>query len=122
MLVTKNINLTDTTLQTVIDVPNSFQMHLKTVYIVNSDDVDNAVTVVVEKVPNPDTGDTEPDLYIYNEHPVVAKETLVLGDPVHFILNSEEVLKASSKTAGNVEVAVTFELVYMATVLNNFFR
>jgi len=97
-------------------------MHLKTVYIVNSDDVDNAVTVVVEKVPNPDTGDTEPDLYIYNEHPVVAKEMLVLGDPVHFILNSEEVLKASSKTAGNVEVAVTFELVYMATVLNNFFR
>ena len=57
MLVTKNINLTDTTLQTVIDVPNSFQMHLKTVYIVNSDDVDNAVTVVVEKVPNPDTGE-----------------------------------------------------------------
>jgi hypothetical protein len=122
MLVTKNINLTDTTLQTVIDVPASFQLHLKTVYIVNSGDTDNDVTLVVNKVPDPDGRDTEPDLYIYNEHPVVSKDTLVLGDPVHFILNSEESLKASTKTAGDVEVAVTFELVYIATVLNNFFR
>ena len=122
MLVTKNINLTDTTLQTVIDVPASFQLHLKTVYIVNSGDTDNDVTLVVNKVPDPDTGDAEPDLYIYNEHPVVSKDTLVLGDPVHFVLNSEESLKASTKTAGDVEVAVTFELVYLATVMNNFFR
>lgn len=122
MLVTKNINLTDTTLQTVIDVPASFQLHLKTVYIVNSGDTDNDVTLVVNKVPDPDSGNTEPDLYIYNEHPIVSKDTLVLGDPVHFILNSEEILKASIKAAGDVEVAITFELVYMATVLNNFFR
>ena len=54
MLVTKNINLTDTTPQTVIDVPNSFQLYLKTVYIVNSGDVDNEVTLVVNKVPDPD--------------------------------------------------------------------
>ena len=122
MLVTKNINLTDTTLQTVIDVPASFQLHLKTVYIVNSGGTDNDVTLVVNKVPDPTSGNAEPDLYIYNEHPVASKDTLVLGDPVHFVLNSEESLKASTKTAGDVEVAVTFELVYIATVMNNFFR
>ena len=122
MLVTKNINLSGTTPQTVIDVPNSFQLHLKTVYIVNSGGADNEVTLVVNKVPDPDGRDIEPDLYIFNEHPVPSKDTLVLGDPIHFVLNSQEVLKASATTAGDVEVAITFELVYMATVLNNFFR
>ena len=122
MLVTKNINLSGTTPQTVIDVPNSFQLHLKTVYIVNSGDADNEGTLVVNKVPDPDSGATEPDLYIFNEHPLESKDTLVLGDPVHFILNSGEVLTASATSAGDVEVAITFELVYMATVLNNFFR
>ncbi len=114
MLVTKNINLTDTSVGTIVTIPDSFQAHLNMVFVSNLHNATNAVTLFIDK-PSPTD-----DVYIYNGTNISSKENLILDNNVIFVLGPGDIIKASTSGSGNMEVVVTFELVYSPFLLNDF--
>lgn len=113
MLYTKNINLTDTSTQTIVTIPDGFVAHWNMAFISNLDNATNDITLFVDKTP-------DPDVYILNGTNVSSKEYLLIDGSAVFVLQPGDVIKASSGSAGNMEVVVTFDLLYMPFNLNNF--
>jgi hypothetical protein len=60
------------------------------------------------------------DVYIYNGTTVTSKNNLLIDGDAIFVLQAGDIIKASSGSAGNVEVVVTFDLQYSPFSLNNF--
>ncbi len=114
MLFTKNVNLTDTSTQTIMTVPDSFVAHWNMLFVANLHNSTNDVTVFVDK-PSPTD-----DVYIYNGTTVTSKNNLLIDGDAIFVLQAGDIIKASSGSAGNVEVVVTFDLQYSPFSLNNF--
>ena len=114
MLFTKNVNLTDTSTQTIMTVPDSFVAHWNMLFVANLHNSTNDVTVFVDK-PSPTD-----DVYIYNGTTVTSKNNLLIDGDAIFVLQAGDIIKASSGSAGNVEVVVTFDLQYSPFFLNNF--
>jgi hypothetical protein len=114
MLFTKNVNLTDTSTQTIMTVPDSFVAHWNMLFVANLHNSTNDVTVFVDK-PSPTA-----DVYIYNGTTVTSKNNLLIDGNAIFVLQAGDIIKASSGSAGNVEVVVTFDLQYSPFSLNNF--
>jgi hypothetical protein len=114
MLFTKNVNLTDTSTQTIMTVPDSFVAHWNMLFVSNLHNSTNDVTVFVDK-PSP-----ADDVYIYNGTTVTSKDNLLIDGNAIFVLQAGDTIKASSGSAGNVEVVVTFDLQYSPFSLNNF--
>lgn len=114
MLFTKNVNLTDTSTQTIMTVPDSFVAHWNMLFVANLHNSTNDVTVFVDK-PSPTD-----DVYIYNGTTVTSKNNLLIDGNAIFVLQAGDIIKASSGSAGNVEVVVTFDLQYSPFSLNNF--
>ena len=114
MLYTKNKNLTDTSTQTIVTIPNGYVAHWNMAFIANLHNSTNDITLFVDK-PNP-----TPDVYIYNGTNISSKENLLLDGNAVFVLQSGDIIKASSGSAGNVEVVVTFDLLEAPVVFNNF--
>jgi hypothetical protein len=83
-------------------------------FISNLHNATNSITLFVDK-PSP-----TPDVYIYNGTNVSSKENLLIDGSAVFVLQPGDIIKASSSSAGNMEVVVTFDLLEAPTVFNNF--
>ena len=114
MLYTKNKNLTDTSTQTIVTIPNGYVAHWNMAFVANLHNATNSITLFVDK-PSP----TE-DVYIYNGTNISSKENLMIDGSAVFVLRPGDIIKASSGSAGNVEVVVTFDLLEAPAVFNNF--
>jgi hypothetical protein len=113
MLYTKNVNLTDTSTQTVVTIPNGYVAHWNMAFISNLDNSTSDVTLFVDKTP-------DPDIYILNGTNVQSKEYLLIDGNAVFVLQPGDVIKASTDSAGNVEVVVTFDLIEAPATFVNF--
>lgn len=114
MLYTKNKNLTDTSTQTIVEIPAGYVAHWNMAFVANLHNATNSITLFVDK-PSPTT-----DVYIYNGTNVSAKENLLIDGNAVFVLQPGDIIKASTSSAGNVEVVVTFDLLEAPAVFNNF--
>ena len=114
MLYTKNKNLTDTSTQTIVTIPNGYVAHWNMAFVANLANSTNSITLFVDK-----TSPTE-DVYIYNGTNILSKENILLDGSAVFVLQPGDIIKASSGSAGNVEVVVTFDLLEAPAVFNNF--
>jgi len=113
MLYTKNINLTDTSTQDVVTIPSGFVAHWSMAFISNLDNATNDITLFVDKTP-------DPDVYILNGTSVSSKEYLLIDGATVFVLQEGDIIKASTGSAGNVEVVVTFDLLEAPATFVNF--
>ena len=114
MLFTKNVNLTDTSTQTIMTVPDSFVAHWNMLFVANLHNSTNDVTVFVDK-PSPTA-----DVYIYNGTNVSSKENLIIDGNAVFVLQPGDIIKASTGGSGNMEVVVTFDLLETPSTFVNF--
>ena len=114
MLYTKNKNLTDTSTQTIVTIPNGYVAHWNMAFVANLHNSTNSVTLFVDK-PSPIA-----DIYIYNGTNISSKENLLIDGNAVFVLQPGDIITASSGSAGNVEVVVTFDLLEAPAVFNNF--
>ena len=114
MLYTKNKNLTDTSTQTIVEIPAGYVAHWSMAFVANLHNATNSITLFVDK-PSP-----TPDVYIYNGTNVSSKENLLIDGNAIFVLQPGDIVKAASSSAGNMEVVVTFDLLEAPTVFNNF--
>ena len=114
MLYTKNKNLTDTSTQTIVEIPAGYVAHWSVAFVANLHNATNTITLFVDKP------SSTPDVYIYNGTNVSSKENLLIDGNAVFVLQPGDVIKASSGSAGNMEVVVTFDLLEAPTVFNNF--
>jgi hypothetical protein len=83
-------------------------------FIANLHNSTNSITLFVDK-PSPTA-----DVYIYNGTNISSKENLLIDGNAVFVLQPGDIIKASSGSAGNVEVVVTFDLIEASPVFNNF--
>jgi len=113
MLYTKNVNLTDTSTQTIVTIPSGFVAHWNMAFISNLHNSTNDITLFVDKTP-------DPDVYILNGTNVSSKEYLLIDGNAVFVLQEGDVIKASSGSAGNIEVVVTFDLLEQPATFVNF--
>ena len=114
MLYTKNKNLTDTSTQTIVEIPAGYVANWNMAFIANLHNSTNSITMFVDK-PSPTA-----DVYIYNGTNISSKENLLIDGNAVFVLQPGDIIKASSGSAGNVEVVVTFDLLEAPVVFNNF--
>ncbi len=114
MLYTKNVNLTDTSTQTIVTVPNGYVAHWNMLFVTNLHNATNNVIVFIDK-PFP-----IPDLYIYNGTNVQSKENLMIDGNAVFVLQPGDMIKASTEGSGNMEVVVTFDLLEEPATFVNF--
>ena len=113
MLYTKNVNLTDTSTQTVVTIPNGYVAYWNMVFVSNLHNSTNDITLFVDKTP-------DPDIYIFNGTNVSSKEYLLLDGNAVFVLQAGDVIKASTGGSGNMEVVVTFDLLEAPATFVNF--
>ena len=113
MLYTKNINLTDTTTQTLVTIPSGYVAHWSMAFVSNLHNSTNDITLFIDKTP-------DPDVYIFNGTNVQSKEYLLLDGNAVFVLQAGDVIKASSGNSGNMEVVVTFDLLEAPATFVNF--
>ena len=114
MLYTKNKNLTDTSTQTIVEIPSGYVAHWNMAFVANLHNSTNSITLFVDK-PSPTA-----DVYIYNGTNISSTENLLIDGNAVFVLQPGDIIKASSGSAGNVEVVVTFDLLEASPVFNNF--
>lgn len=113
MLYTKNVNLTDTSTQTIVTIPSGYVAHWNMVFVSNLHNSTNNVTLFVDKTP-------DPDIYILNGTNVQSKEYLLIDGNAVFVLQPGDIIKASAGSAGNMEVVVTFDLLEAPATFVNF--
>jgi hypothetical protein len=89
MLYTKNVNLTDTSTQTLVTIPNGFVAHWNMAFVSNLHNATNDITLFVDKTP-------DPDVYIFNGTNVQSKEYLLLDGNAVFVLQPGDVIKAAA--------------------------
>ena len=113
MLYTKNINLTDTTTQTLVTIPSGYVAHWSMAFVSNLHNSTNDITLFIDKTP-------DPDVYIFNGTNLQSKEYLLFDGNAVFVLQAGDVIKASSGSSGNMEVVVTFDLLEAPATFVNF--
>ena len=111
MKYTKHATITGTAEVTVFTVPTGYHAEASYVFVANNGGSTNACTVYF------DDGTNELHLLKSQNVSSGAKEEFYRG---LFILHAGEELKAQTGSAGDVEVACTFELVEEPAVLVNF--
>lgn len=115
MLYTKHAALTDTTLTTLFTIPNGFHAILRYIYVANHAVSSNSIDLYW------DLSGT-PQVYIFDGKNVNGNGSTTLtnsGGPI-FVLHENESLKCQAVNAGNLEVAVTFDLMEIPNTLVNF--
>ena len=113
MLYTKNVNLTDTSTQTIVTIPSGYVAHWTMVFVSNLDNSTNNIALFIDKTP-------DPDIYILNGTNVQSKEYLLIDGNAVFVLQPGDIIKASAGSAGNMEVVVTFDLLEAPATFVNF--
>ena len=114
MLYTKNKNLTDTSTQEIVTIPNGYVAHWNMAFVANLHNSTNDITLFVDK-PSP-----TPDVYIYNGTNISSKENLLIDGSATFVLQPGDIIKAAAGSSGNIEVVVTLDLLEAPAVFNNF--
>jgi hypothetical protein len=109
MFTTKHVTLTDTSEATLFTVPNGFVANIGFVFVANHGGSTNSVQVWWE------SGGGTPQLYLFDGNNLNAKDSLTLNSGA-----LGEVVKAQAGGAGDIEVAVTFDLADRPAGLNNF--
>ena len=112
MLYTKNINVTDTNVNTILDIPSGFVAHWSLLFISNLGGSTDNVTVYVDKADGT-------DMYILSGTNVSAKEFLQFSDAI-LVLQPGDVIKCQTGSAGNMEFVVTIDLIYAQAAFSNF--
>jgi hypothetical protein len=112
MLYTKNANVTDTNVASIVTIPSGYVAHWSLLLISNLHNSTNACTVYVDKT-------SGPDLYIIDGTGVSHKEFLLFSDAV-LVLQPGDIIKASTGSSGNVEFVVTFDLLEAPATFVNF--
>ncbi len=114
MLYTKSKNLTNTSTQTIVEIPAGYVAHWNMAFVSNLHNSTNDIRLFIKK-PDP-----APDVFIYNGTNVSSKENLLLDGNAVFVLQPGDIIRASAGSAGNIEVVVTFDLLEAPVVFNNF--
>lgn len=117
MFTTKHVTLTDTSEATLFTVPNGFVANIGFVFVANHGASTNTVQVWWAS-----SGGT-PQLYLFDGVNLNSKDNLTLNGGSYcplFVLHGGEVVKAQAGSAGDIEVAMTFDLVDRPAGLNNF--
>lgn len=117
MFYTKHTTLTDNVVQTLFSMPEGYTANIMYVFVANHGGSTNNIDLYWE------TG-AVPQLYMFDNVTLTAGSREILGGqssaPI-FVLHDQEIVKAqASQATGNMEVAVTFELVPRPTTLVNF--
>lgn len=115
MLYTKHVTLTDTTPATLFQVPSGFHAIVNFVFVANHGGSTNTVDVYWDL-------SAVPQLYIFDGLSLNGSSNSTLGNgggPL-FVLHENEAVKCQAGGAGNIEVAVTFDLVEAPASLSNF--
>ena len=112
MLYTKNVNLTDTSTQTLATIPDSFVAHWNMLFVSNIGGSTNGAGLYVDKA---DSSRVD----ILGGGNVSSKEYILLTDAV-FVLQPGDSVKAFTTSAGDMEFVITFDLLEAPTVFNNF--
>ena len=117
MFYTKHTTLTDNVVQTLFSMPEGYTANIMYVFVANHGGSTNNIDLYWE------TG-AVPQLYMFDNVTLTAGSREILGGqssvPI-FVLHDQEIVKAqASQATGNIEVAVTFELVPRPTTLVNF--
>ena len=112
MLYTKNANVTTTDVATLVTVPSGYVAHWNMLFVSNIGGATNGVGVYVDKA---DT--TRID--ILGGGNVSAKEFILLSDAV-FVLQAGDQVKVYTTSAGDVEFAMTFDLLEAPATFVNF--
>jgi len=119
MLYTKHAKLLTTDEATLFTVPKGFHAVINYIFIENHAGSTNTATlywdVTVNNVP-------VPQVYIYDGASVAGggNNTLGNGGGPLFVLHEEESLKTYAGSAGDIEVAVTIDLIEKPSTLINF--
>jgi len=117
MLTTKHLTITDTNETTLFTVPTGFVANIFYIFIANHGGSTNGVTLKWENSSGVD------QLYFFDDDNVSggAKETLGGTSNVPlFVIQAGEVVKCQTGSAGDVEFAVTLDLVERSAAFNNF--
>ena len=121
MIYTRHKTLTDETLQTLFTIPNGYHAIISYIFISNHAGSTNTVSLYWDL-------DGNPELYIFDDSSLGGGDRITLsnsGGPM-FVLHANsdnlevESIKIQAGSSGNIEVAVTFELVENPAVLINF--
>ena len=115
MLYTKNVNLTTTAVTEILKIPQGYIGHWNMLFVSNLHNSTNDISIFIDKTP-------DPDAYIFLEKTVASKDYIFFppaGNGV-IVIPPGETIKANAGSAGNVEVVVTFDLLYSPFNFNNF--
>ena len=116
MLATNHKTLTDTTEQTILEVPAGFVCYVSYVFVANHGGSTNTVDVWWEL-------EGTPQVYMFDGKSIGGTNREELGGQAStaiFVLHGGEIIKAQAGSAGNIEVAVTFDLRYQPINFSNF--
>ena len=119
MLYTKHATLLTTDTVTLFEVPKGFHAVINYIFVANHAGSTNSATLYWDAIVN---SLPVPQVYIYDGTNVAGggSNTLGNGGGPLFVLHEEESLKVSAGSAGNIETAVTIDLIENPSTLTNF--
>jgi hypothetical protein len=123
MLYTKHASLTDTTLTELFRVPNGFHALISYVFVANHGGSTNSIDLYWDLNTTPTSTPTlVPQVYLFDGTNVSGggRVTLGNGSGSLFVLHENEGVQAQATSAGNLEVAVTFDLLELPNTFVNF--
>ena len=117
MLHTKHITLSDATEQTLFTIPAGYTIHIVYIFIANHGGSTNQVSLWWE------TGGVD-QMYFFDGPSIGAGNKEIIGgqnDGGIFVLHNGDVVKTQASSAtGQMEVAVTFQLLERSAAFSNF--
>jgi len=102
LLYTKDVNLTDDTLTTILTVPSGYVAHWSLLFASNHDGSTKTLTVYIDKV-------SGGDIYIIDDKNISSKDFLQFSDGV-FVLQPGDAIKAQGDTTCDFTVACTVDI------------
>lgn len=115
MLHTKNVNITTTDLTEIFSVPAGFVAYVSYVYLKNKDAAANNCTLYI-------TNESDANaVYLLSGQDIDPDQSVEFHEGV-FVMYKDDALKVQTGSAGDVDVACTFDIVEASAVLRNFNR
>lgn len=117
MLTTKHTTLTTTGATTLFQVPSGYVANIYYIFIANHGGSTNSVILKVQDSNNTDI------LFLFDDVNVSGGEKETLGGQSSlplFVFNEEEKVRCKTGSAGDVEFAITFDLVERPAAFSNF--
>ena len=117
MLHTKHITLSDATEQTLFTIPAGYTIHIVYIFIANHGGSTNQVSLWWE------TGGVD-QMYFFDSTSIGAGNKEIIGvqndNGIVVLHNGDVVRTQASSSTGQMEVAVTFQLLERSAAFNNF--